>query len=184
MSNGLLPERAVLPLRSMQTSATRISLIAAIAENRVIGRANKLPWHLPADLKRFKQLTMGKPMIMGRRTWQSLPGLLPGRRHIVVTKNRGFSAAGCEVAYSCEEALRVADGVPEVMVIGGAALYGQMLPYASRIYLTLVHAAFEGDSLFPIFDKTEWCERRREAHLADADNRYDYTFQTLERINR
>ena len=92
----------MLLLRPMQPTPSRISLIAAVAENRVIGRANKLPWHLPADLKHFKQLTMGKPMIMGRRTWQSLPGLLPGRSHIVVTQNRDFTADGCEIAHSFE----------------------------------------------------------------------------------
>lgn len=123
-------------------------------------------------------------MIMGRRTWQSLPGLLPGRTHIVVTQNRAFSAAGCEIAHSCDDALRMAGSASEVMVIGGAAFYRQMLPYASRMYLTLVHSVIEGDSLFPIFDRTEWRELSREEHVADADNLYDYTFQTLERVNR
>ncbi|MCB1751480.1 MAG: dihydrofolate reductase [Gammaproteobacteria bacterium] len=168
----------------MQAIPNRISLIAAIAENCVIGRGNKLPWHLPADLKHFKQLTMGKPMIMGRRTWQSLPGLLPGRVHIVISRDHGFTAAGCEIARSFDEALRKAGPAPEVMVIGGGALYKQVLPYASRMYLTLVRAEIDGDILFPRFDKADWIELEREEHLADARNVYDYVFLTLERVRQ
>jgi len=122
-------------------------------------------------------------MIMGRQTWQSLPGLLPGRRHIVLTGNRDFTADGCDLAHSFDDALRLVDEAPEVMVIGGAALYQKILPYASRMYLTLIHAAFEGDTLFPDFDKADWSELSREKHLADTDNLYDYTFQILERVN-
>lgn len=172
----------MLLLRPMQPIPSRISLIAAVAENRVIGRGNQLPWYLPADLKHFKQLTMGKPMIMGRRTWQSLPGLLPGRSHIVLTGNPDFTADGCELAHSFSDALRLAGAVPEVMVIGGAALYQNMLPYASRMYLTLIHAEIAGDTFFPAFDKADWRELRREEHLVDADNVYACTFQTLERV--
>jgi len=174
----------MLPLRPMQLTPSRVSLIAAVAENRVIGQGNRLPWHLPADLQRFKQLTMGKPMIMGRRTWQSLPGLLPGRSHIVLTENRAFAAAGCQIAHSLDDALRMACEAPEVMIIGGAAFYRQMLPHASRMYLTLVHAVIEGDVFFPRFDKADWRETNREEHAADAANLYDYTFVTLERVNR
>ena len=174
----------MVTLRPMQPSPTRISLIAAVAENRVIGRANKLPWHLPADLQHFKRLTMGKPMIMGRRTWESLPGLLPGRRHIVVSRNRDFAAAGCQLVHSVNDALRLAEEAPEVMIIGGAAFYQQLLPYASCMYLTQIHAEIEGDSFFPGFDELDWHEVDREKHSADMHNLYDYTFLTLERINR
>ena len=168
----------------MQRTSTRISLIAAVAENRVIGQGNTLPWHLPADLQHFKQLTLDKPMIMGRRTWQSLPGLLAGRRHIVVSKNPGFAAQGCEIAHNLTDALRMAGSVPEVMIIGGATFYRQMLPFASRMYLTLVHAEVEGDVFFPRYDDADWIELSRESHTADEKNRYDYTFLTLERVHQ
>ena len=165
----------------MQPVPSRISLIAAIAENRVIGRGGKLPWHLPADLGHFKRLTMGKPMVMGRRTWQSLPGRLPGRRHIVVSRNHDFRADGCELAGDLHQALQLAGAVSEVMVIGGAELYSQMLPLASRMYLTLIHASFEGDSFFPDIDCAEWQEMERERHTADEKNSCDFTFLDLER---
>ncbi|MCP4288788.1 MAG: dihydrofolate reductase [Gammaproteobacteria bacterium] len=168
----------------MKTPDTRISLIAAVAENRVIGRGNKLPWYLPADLRHFKQLTMGKPMIMGRRTWLSLPGLLSGRTHIVVSRNRDFVAAGCLLAHSLDEAIKLAGTVPEIMIIGGAALYQEALPYASRMYFTLVHAETGGDVFFPLFDKADWREMDRESYSADAKNIHDYTFMTLERVDR
>lgn len=122
-------------------------------------------------------------MIMGRRTWQSLPGLLPGRKHIVLTGNHDFTADGCEFAHSFTDALRLAGEVPEAMVIGGAALYQAMLPYASRMYLTLIHAEIAGDTLFPEFDKADWRELTREEHLADPDSLHGYTFQTLERVD-
>lgn len=167
----------------MHQLTPRVSLIAAMAENRVIGRANQLPWHLPADLQHFKRLTMGKPMIMGRRTWQSLPGLLPGRRHIVVSSNPAFSAEGCEVARSLNQALQMAGSEPEVMVIGGAVLYRQTLPLASRLYMTLIHAMVDGEIYFPAFEPADWVEVSREEHAADMTNSYAYTFLTLERIS-
>jgi len=168
----------------MHSTLPQISLIAAMAENRVIGRANQLPWHLPADLRHFKQLTMGKPMIMGRRTWQSLPGLLPGRRHIVVSSNPTLTAEGCELADNLAGALKMAGTESEVMVIGGAALYRQTLPLASCLYLTLIHAEFEGDIRFPDFEPVDWIEVSREEHAADVNNAYDYTFLALTRVNR
>ena len=159
----------------------QISLIAAMAENRVIGRENRLPWRLPADLQHFKALTLGKPIIMGRKTWESLPGLLPQRPHIVVTHDPQYRAEGCTVVNSIEAALEAAGDVPEVMIVGGAAFYEQMLSRANRLYLTLVHAQVEGDAFFPDYDETAWHEGSRERHGADEKNPYDYTFLTLER---
>jgi len=159
-----------------------LSLIAAVARNGVIGRDNRLPWHLPADLAHFKALTMGKPMLMGRRTWESLPGLLPGRRHIVVSRRPDYAAPGAEVVSSVEAALaRVADA-DEVMVIGGANLYAQLLPRADRLYLTEVDVEVAGDAWFPPFDRAQWRELSHEAHPADERNPYPYRFITLARV--
>lgn len=158
-----------------------ISLIAAVADNGVIGLDNQLPWRLPADLKHFKQLTLGKPIVMGRKTWESLPGLLPQRRHIVVSSNSAYEAEGCEVVHSLEQALAAAGDAPEVMIIGGARLYAQALPQTRRMYLTLVHAQVEGNVYFPPYDVQQWVTRERAEHEADAENPYPYTFLMLER---
>ena len=158
-----------------------IALIAALSDNLVIGRDNQLPWHLPADLRHFKTLTLDKPIIMGRRTWESLPGLLPRRTHILLTGDPDYRAEGCILTHSIEEALDAAGEVPEVMVIGGQTLYEQMLPLADRLYLTQVHVTIPGDAFFPIFDHAEWHEVAREDHRADEKNPYDYSFVTLER---
>ena len=158
-----------------------ISLIAAIADNGVIGLDNRLPWRLPADLRHFKALTLGKPIVMGRKTWESLPGLLPQRRHIVVTSNPGYQAEGCEVVHSLEQALAAAGAAAEVMIIGGARLYEQALPQARRMYLTLVHAQVAGNVFFPPYDTQPWVERERVEYEPDKENPYPYTFQTLER---
>ncbi len=160
----------------------RISIIAAVADNRVIGRANRLPWRLPADLRHFKALTMGKPMVMGRRTWESLPGLLPGRPHIVVTRNPGYRAEGGQVVHSLREALQVAGEVPEVMIVGGAELYREALTLADRLYLTRVHATPQGDTLFPDYPAAEWREVAREVRPADDGNPLSCTFLTLDRL--
>ncbi|MES9947958.1 MAG: type 3 dihydrofolate reductase [Candidatus Thiodiazotropha sp.] len=160
-----------------------ISLIAAVASNGVIGVDNGLPWRLPADLQHFKSLTMGKPIIMGRRTWESLPGLLPGRRHIVVTARRDYRAVGCELVHSVDEALQVAGEVPEVMIVGGGGLYRQMLPRANRLYLTRVAADVAGDAFFPEIDWSEWQEVSRDSHPADERNQFAYTFVVLNRVN-
>ncbi len=157
-------------------------LIAALAENRVIGRDNRLPWHLPADLKHFKALTMGKPMLMGRRTWESLPGLLPGRPHLVLTREPTYRAAGCTVVHALDEALEAARAASELMIIGGAALYAQTLPLAARLQLTLVHAVVEGDALFPDYRSEDWRETAREPHPADRANACAYSFVTLDRV--
>ena len=158
-----------------------ISIISAMARNRVIGHENRLPWHLPADLQRFKAITMGKPMVMGRKTWESLPGLLPGRPHIVVSRNRDYRAEGARVVHSLEEAIDAAGRVEELMIVGGANLYTQALSHARRMYLTLIDAEVEGDTWFPAFDTDEWQEAAREVHRADEHNPYDYQFITLEK---
>jgi len=165
----------------MNPARPQISIIAAMAENRVIGRDNQLPWRLPADLRHFKALTIGKPIIMGRKTWESLPGLLPDRPHIVITSDTSYQAQGCLVTHSIEEALAAAGQVPEVMIVGGGAFYEQMLPQADRIYLTLVHANIEGDAYFPNYDMDAWQEIEREEHAPDDKNAYAYSFITLER---
>ncbi|OYW50517.1 MAG: diacylglycerol kinase [Novosphingobium sp. 28-62-57] len=158
-------------------------LIYARASNGVIGKDNALPWRLPADLKRFKALTMGldgrgRPMIMGRKTFESLPGLLPGRRHIVLTRDAGWSAEGAEVATSVEAALVLA-GEGEVAVVGGAEVYRLFMPLAERVELTEVHGDFDGDTMMPPLGP-EWRETAREEHAADGA-RPAHAFVTLHR---
>jgi dihydrofolate reductase len=162
---------------------TRIALIAALAENRVIGRANRLPWRLPADLRRFKSLTMGKPVIMGRKTYESIGKPLPGRSNIVVTRDPDYRAQGCQVVHSLEQALEAGAGHAEVMVIGGAELYRQALGRAQRMYLTLIRAEVDGDTLFPDIEPQQWRELERESHCADENNQYDYDFVILQRVS-
>ena len=169
-------------MAGMHTKSPMITLIAALGDDRVIGRDNRLPWRLPADLHHFKSLTLDKPIIMGRRTWESLPGLLPRRRHIIVTRDRDYSVEGAEVVHSVEEALAVTRDAPEVMVVGGATLYAEMLPRANRLLLTFVHGRFEGDTFFPEYDPQQWREVAREDHPADERNPFPYSFVTLERV--
>ncbi len=158
-----------------------IILIMARADNGAIGHKGKMPWHLPADLRRFKQLTMGKPMVMGRKTFDSLPGILEGRRHIVITRAAAWEEEGVEVAHSPEEALRIANA-PHVAVIGGAEIYGLFLPHADRIELTEVHASPEGDAFIPYPDPA-WQEIAREDHPADG-SKPAYSFVTFQRKAR
>jgi len=165
----------------MKSTAPTISLIAAMAENRAIGINNSMPWHLPADLRHFKALTVGKPIIMGRKTWESLPGLLPDRPHIVVTRKPNYQAKGCQVVHSIDEALAAAGDVPEVMIVGGAAFYAAMLPQADRLYLTQVETTVEGDAFFPDYNTAEWQLITQEQHAADEKNPFPYRFLTLER---
>lgn len=153
-----------------------ITFHLARANNGVIGRDGKLPWHLPADLKRFKAQTMGKPMVMGRKTFESFPAPLPGRRHIVLTRDTGWSAPGAEVVHSPEEALALAGG--DVAVIGGAEIFALFLDRADRVELTEVHCDAEGDATVPAF--TGWREVAREDHPSEA-GRPAYSFVTLER---
>lgn len=157
-----------------------ITLVVARAQNGIIGRGGRLPWHLPADLKRFKALTMGSAMVMGRRTFDSLPGLLPGRRHIVLTRDRNWFALGVEKAHSVEQALRLADGEP-VSVIGGADIFALFLPFADRLELTEVLEDISGDTCMPDpRHSARWRELSSEAHAAE-DGRPPFRFVTLER---
>ena len=160
----------------------KISVIVAMADNGVIGNKNRLPWHLPADLKHFKATTMGKPIIMGRKTWESIGRPLPGRTNIVVTRDPDYVADGCVVVHGIDAALAAAADDDEVMVIGGAEFYRQVLPRASTLYLTLVHDSFEGDAFFPELDGREWRELTREDFEPDADNPHAYSFVELERV--
>ena len=159
----------------------RLSIIVAMDRSGVIGREGELPWHLPDDLKRFKRITMGKPIIMGRRTHESIGRPLPGRRNIVLSSRTDYAADGCEVQLSVAAAMAAVADAAEAMVIGGAALYAAILPQASRIYLTEVDAALTGDVHFPVFDRMQWTELSREAHAADARHAHAFTFLVLER---
>jgi dihydrofolate reductase len=156
-----------------------ISLILARAQNGVIGNKGDIPWHIPADLRRFKQITMGMPMIMGRKTFDSLPGLLPGRRHIVITRDPNWAEEGAEAVHSVEDALKAANA-PHVWVIGGAEIYRLFLPIADRIELTQVHLKPEGDAALDAFDPKQWAESRREAHAAE-DGHPAFDWITLRR---
>ena len=157
-----------------------IALVVAMAENRVIGKENKLIWHLPADLKFFKNLTTGHPIIMGRKTFESIGKPLPNRTNIVITRQADFTAEGCMVAHSLTEALMLAQQLDsDIFVIGGAEIYKQAMFLADTIYLTEVHHTFEGDTFFPEIDSVLWQETSREEHKADEKNPYDYAFVTL-----
>ncbi|MDZ7840745.1 MAG: dihydrofolate reductase [Gammaproteobacteria bacterium] len=159
-----------------------ISLVVAMDENRLIGAGNGLPWRLPADMKHFKQITMGHPMVMGRRTWESIGRPLPGRTSIVVTGRVDYEAEGAVVVDSPAAAREAAGDCDELMVIGGARLFEQMLGEANRVYLTEIHAAFEGDTWFPELGQDEWACVSREDFNSDERNPQDYSFLVLERV--
>jgi dihydrofolate reductase len=164
--------------------SARIALIAAVAENGVIGRDGKLPWRIADDMKWFKETTMGKPCIMGRKTWESFPKRpLPGRTNIVVTRDPAFEAQGGVVALSLDEALGVAarEAAAEVMIIGGADIYRAALPRASRVYLTSVHGAFEGDTHFPGLDAGDWIKTVLATNSASPERAIGYSFIVLDR---
>lgn len=160
----------------------RLSIIAAMARNRVIGRDNRLPWRLPADWRRFKRLTMGHHLIMGRKTFESIGRPLPGRISIVLTGRNSYAPAGVQVAASLEDALRLAQGDNEVFVGGGAGVYRQTLSLADRMYLTLLPDNFEGDTYFPRYDESHWEVRRTEVHEPEETDPNRYTFLTLDRF--
>jgi dihydrofolate reductase len=149
--------------------------------NRVIGANNAMPWHLPADLAFFKATTLGHPVVMGRKTYESIGRPLPGRRNIVVTRDPTFHAPGCDVVHSVEGALFQAGEDPEIFVIGGEALFCSFLPATQRIYLTQIHAEIPGDTYFPEIDRAQWQEVSRLERPQDAQNAYDLTFLTLDR---
>ena len=159
----------------------RRSLVVAVAANRVIGRDNALPWRLPADLAHFKKVTMGHPIVMGRRTYESIGKPLPGRKNIVVTRNRAFQAPGCTVVQSLEDAWKAAGDAEEVCVIGGTSLFEEALPIADVIHLTQVEAVVEGDTYFPEFDRSQWREKEIARHDADARHAYPIRILELER---
>ena len=159
-----------------------IYLIAAMDRKRLIGRDNAMPWHLPADLAHFKATTLGKPILMGRKTFESLGRPLPGRHNIVLTRDPKFTADGITVAHDLDQALAAAGEVPELMVIGGATLYATLLPRADRMYLTFIEANFEGDAWFPAWPEEQWREVARAPHVADERNIHPYTFVELRRV--
>jgi dihydrofolate reductase len=161
---------------------TLLSVVVAADERGGIGRAGGLPWHLPEDLKRFKSLTMGKPIVMGRRTWDSIGRPLPGRRSIVVSQQAGLAIEGAEVVGSLEQALEVAADAPEVCVIGGAELYRLALPLADVVHLTRVHAEVDADTFLPPLEPSEWQQVSSERHAADARHAHPYSFVTLRRV--
>lgn len=158
-----------------------VSLIAAMAENRVIGRADALPWHLPRDMRRFKRLTVGHTVVMGRRTFETLPAPLSDRRNVVLTRDRTYRRSGVEIVHTLDAALAAAAGPDEVFVAGGAAIYRLALPIAHRIHLTVVHATVPGDTDFPDFSMEEWRLVEDLRFAADARHAYAYSFRRYER---
>jgi dihydrofolate reductase len=164
-----------------------LSVIVAVAENGVVGKNNALPWYLPADLMYFKKVTMGKPILMGRKTFESIGKPLPGRSNIVLSRNRGYAAEGVRVVASLQQAVELAsdialiDGRDELMVIGGAAIYALAIPLADRLYITEVHAEVDGDAHLPAVDWREWQEVSRERNTAVEPNRYDFSFVVYHR---
>jgi len=155
----------------------KISLIVAMSANRVIGVNNGLPWHLSADLRRFKTLTMGKPILMGRKTHESIGRALPGRKNIVLSSRANYRANDCEVVHDIDQAFAVAGCADELMVIGGSCLYQALLPRADRIYLTQIDAEFEGDTFFPVIESSYWNETASE--IIDGDNSVSFTYRFL-----
>lgn len=158
-----------------------VSLVAAAGLDDGIGKDGRMPWHLPADLRHFKRLTLGKPVIMGRRTLESIGRPLPERRNLVITRDRSFRTPGVEACHSLEEALALAEPASEVMIVGGGEIYRMAWPRADRIYLTRVHLQTSADTFFPEVEPREWREASREEHRADGNNPVDYTFLVFER---
>lgn len=165
---------------------TTISIIVAADENNAIGKSGGMLAHLPADLRYFKSVTEGHPVIMGRKTFESLPkGALPNRRNIVITRNRDLHFEGCEMCSSLSEAIALCEGEPEVFVIGGGVIYGEAMKIADVLYLTRIHHKFDvADTFFPSVDESEWQKVWQEDHRADEKNGYDYTFIKFLKINR
>jgi len=153
-----------------------ISLIAAMAKNRIIGKDNQMPWHLPADLGHFKTVTLGKPIIMGRKTYESIGRPLPGRKNIVMSRDKDYKLEGCETVTSLEEAIKLVEDVEEIMIIGGGFLYTECIPQADKLYLTFIDLDVEGDTQFPQFEHLSLTELKREKHYKDEKNPYNYEF--------
>lgn len=163
----------------------RLSLLVAMARNRVIGRNNKLPWHLPADLKHFKFLTMGQTIVMGRKTYESIGRPLPGRANIIVTRQTGYEVPGAIVVNTIDDALLICERTGSIngenFIIGGEELYRQTLKICQRIYITEIQRDFEGDAFFPEFDPNEWEEKQRDRHISENDTNLEYHFVVLDR---
>ncbi|MBW5291237.1 MAG: Dihydrofolate reductase [Candidatus Ruthia sp. Asou_11_S2] len=159
----------------------KLSIIVAMDDNQLIGKNNALPWHLPADLAYFKKTTTGKAVLMGRKTYDSIGRPLPNRRNIIVNRNTKFKADGCEVVGSINAALSLANGDNELMIMGGASFYEQMVNKVDRLYITEVKGKFEGDAYFPEFDRTQFSELSRDSHQADEKNLHAYDFVILDR---
>lgn len=168
----------------MSEERPRISVIVAMARNRVIGADGGIPWHLPGELKRFKSLTLGHHIVMGRRTWESIGRLLPGRTTVIVTRQRGYSAPGAKVVHSLDEAIAACGTDDEIFVIGGADLYAQALPRAGRLYLTVVDADIPGDTFMPDYAAGDWGAVSSDSFPADERHRYAYRCTVYERNAR
>jgi dihydrofolate reductase len=152
--------------------------------NRLIGRGNALPWHLPADLKYFKSVTMGKPIIMGRKTFESIGKALPGRRNIIISRNINFDAPGCDVYTSLDAALAAVRDADEAVIIGGMGIYQLVMPQVQKMYLTIIDAEFEGDAWFPEYDPAEWSvDAEEKQRHEDGENKFDYRFLVLNRLS-
>ena len=159
----------------------RLSIIVAMDDNQLIGKDNSLPWHLPADLGYFKKTTTGKTVLMGRKTYESIGRPLPNRRNVIVSRNTDFQVEGCEVVGSIDQALELAKADDEVMVMGGASFYEQMLASVDRLYITQIEGHYEGDAHFPKFNRDDFVESFRESHQPDEKNRHTYHFTILDR---
>ncbi|MFE4813864.1 dihydrofolate reductase [Peribacillus simplex] len=159
-----------------------ISLIVAMDQNRVIGKNNELPWHLPADLQYFKKVTMGHPIVMGRKTFESIGRVLPGRENVIVTRNQDYKAEGCVVLHDIEQIKTFADSRDEeVFVIGGAEIFKEILPVTDRLYITEIHETFEGDTFFPVIDENQWDKVSSNPGSIDEKNRYAHDFIILQK---
>jgi dihydrofolate reductase len=158
-----------------------LSIIVALSDNNVVGRENKLPWRLSADLKRLRAITMGHHLIMGRKTWESLGRPLPGRTNVVITSDRNYKAEGGVVVHSLHEAIRLSSQDPEGFIFGGGKVFKEALSMVDKIYMTRVHTKLDGDAFFPALDMNEWKEIEREDHKADEKNQFDYSFITMVR---
>lgn len=159
----------------------KISIIVAMASNRVIGLNNRLPWHLSADLKKFKQITMGSPILMGRKTYESIGRPLPGRSNLIITRNPDYRQDGCQVFTDIDRALASCCNDAEIFVIGGASFYQTMLDRADTLYITEIHQAFEGDTFFPEIKRTDWVELERQEISNDSAVSFKYSFVKLQR---
>ena len=160
-----------------------VSLIVALAENHCIGINNQLPWRQSNDLQHFKKITLGKPVIMGRKTYESIGKPLPNRPNIIISRDKSYNVDSCEVYHSLLDALKAYSKEPEVMIIGGAQIFLEALPLVNNIYLTWIHAHIDGDAFFPYLNQEEWEEVSREFHSADEKNQFDYSFVVIERAS-